>query len=67
MVRLCCRLEPIYKLDDENVATISPTGGSCETKFSSATSYSLDDYKREINAAISVDIVSATYSLHLSG
>ena len=62
-----CRLEPIYSLTDDNVATISPTGGTCETKFATATSYSLDDYKREIAAAISVDIASTTYSLHLSG
>ena len=57
----------MFSLSDANVATLSPSGGSCSTQYSTQTSYSLSDYKRDIEAAITVTIKTSNWGLTISG
>ena len=57
----------MFALTDGDVATLSPSGGSCFTKFSTATSFSVDDHKRVIEAAITLTVTTGQYSPTLSG
>ena len=61
---------PLFNLSDQYVAALSPTGGACESHFSTSTSYSTDENKRNIQASLDITAkggTAAKFSLSLSG
>ena len=63
-------LVPLFKLEDKYVSSMSPTGGSCETHFSTTTSFSTDANKRNIFASLEINAkggAAAKFTLGLSG
>lgn len=64
---LHCRLQQVFNLSDSVVATLSPTGGGCQTQYSSSTAYSLYDHQRIIEATLEVSFKTKKFGLSLSG
>ena len=62
-----CRLQQVFNLSDATVATLAPSGGGCQTQYSSSTAFSLSDYKRLIEATLEVSFKTKKFGLTLSG